>query len=74
MSGICIGGRDDSPGDPLNDKENFSALLREMRAAFDAAEADGSTGDLGRLMMTAAVSASWKTIDLVHFLFDYMMM
>ncbi len=46
------GGRDDSPGFP-EDKENFSHLLREMRAEFDKHD----------LLLTAAVSAGKSTID-----------
>lgn len=50
------GGREDSPGDPVVDKDNFSALIREMRAAFDE----------HNLMITAAVSAGKNTIDLAY--------
>ena len=47
-----LGGRDDSPGFPI-DKENFANLLREMRPRFD---------ELG-LILTAAVAAGKNTID-----------
>ena len=46
------GGRDDSPGRP-EDKENFASLLNEMREEFDKHE----------LMITAAVSAGYETIE-----------
>ena len=46
------GGRDDSEGRP-EDKENFGALLREIREEFDKHS----------LMLTAAVSAGFSTVD-----------
>ncbi len=46
------GGRDDSPGFP-EDKENHAQLLREMRSEFDK----------HNLLITAAVSASYATVD-----------
>jgi len=46
------GGRDDSEGRP-EDKENFAALLREIREKFDEHS----------LMLTAAVSAGFSTVD-----------
>lgn len=49
------GGRLDSPGLP-EDKQNFASLLREMRLAFDKHD----------LMMTAAVSAGYSTIDVAY--------
>ena len=49
---IASGGRADSPGFP-EDKENHAQLLREMRSEFDK----------HNLMITAAVSASYSTID-----------
>ncbi len=49
------GGRLDSPGSP-DDKENFPHLLREMRVVFDQ----------HNLMITAAVSAGFETIDVAY--------
>ncbi len=43
-------------------------LLKEMREAFDEAQAYDLTGDIGRLMMTVAAPFKQETIDLV---FDY---
>ena len=51
-----LGGRDDSPGFPGVDKDNFSKLLREMRAAF---EPHG-------LMLTAAIAAGKDVIDVAY--------
>eukprot|EP00095_Tigriopus_kingsejongensis_P010971 maker-scaffold270_size230592-snap-gene-1.18 protein:Tk10971 transcript:maker-scaffold270_size230592-snap-gene-1.18-mRNA-1 annotation:"hypothetical protein DAPPUDRAFT_232075" len=47
------GGRDDSPGYPDIDKDNFSALLREVKAAFSE----------HNFILTAAVAGSKFTID-----------
>ncbi len=49
------GGRADSLGRP-EDKQNFISLLREMRERFDE----------HGLIITAAVSAEYSTIDQVH--------
>ncbi len=58
------GGRPDSPGRPVQDKDNFVLLLRDLRAAFDLAEAAGRAQ--GRLLLTAAVSAGKDYIDRVN--------
>jgi len=50
-----LGGREDSPGFP-EDRENHAALLREMRSEFDK----------HNLMITAAVSAGYGTIDYAY--------
>ena len=56
-------GRADRGGSVPEDKQRFTYLCDELRAAF---EAESSTSVNPRLLLTAAVSAGFKTIDVAY--------